>query len=67
MVAASIVMIPVVIFLKKEDFPGKCPEPQSNECIESGITMLGSVLLLPPLISTNSDNKDSKIEICSEA
>ena len=67
MVAASIVMIPVVIFLKKEDFPGRAPEPQSNECIEAGITMLGSVLLLPPLISTSNEDKDNKVKSCSEA
>ena len=67
MVAASIAMIPVVIFLKKEDFPGRAPEPKSNECIEAGITMLGSVLLLPPLISTNSEDKDNKVKSCSEA
>ena len=67
MLAASFVMIPVVIFLKKEEFPGRGPEPKSNECIEAGITMLGSVLLLPPLISTGIEEKNNKVEICSEA
>ena len=47
--AASLVLIPVLIFLDEKDLPGNTKSQGKNEYMVSGIALVGTLLMVPSL------------------
>ena len=51
--AASLVLIPILVFLDEEDLPGNTKSHGSSECMRSGIALVGTLLMVPSVSKTD--------------